>query len=60
MLEQFNECGVQAVSTKAVSTKAVAKRQEGSERVIFNYLQINNELLITVLDHFSKYDNLII
>jgi len=51
-IEVIDELGIQALSTREI-----AKRQGISEAALFRHFKSKNELLIAVLDHFSKFDN---
>jgi AcrR family transcriptional regulator len=54
-IDEIDRNGIQSVSTREI-----AKRQGVSERVIFKYFPRKNDLILAVLDHFSKYDQAII
>lgn len=51
-VEIIDELGIQGLSTKEI-----AKRQGISEGTLFRHFRSKNEILLAVLDHFSKYDN---
>jgi len=51
-IEVIDELGIQALSTREI-----ARRQGVSEAALFRHYKSKNELLIAVLDHFSKFDN---
>jgi len=51
-IEVIDELGIQALSTREI-----ARRQGISEAALFRHFKSKNELLIAVLDHFSKFDN---
>ena len=50
-VEVIDELGIQRLSTRAI-----AKRQGVSEAVLFRHFKNKNELLIAVLEYFSKFD----
>lgn len=51
-IDVINEFGVQSVSTREI-----AKREGISESTIFKHFPRKNDLLIAVLEYFSKYDD---
>ncbi len=51
-IEVFDELGIQGLSTREI-----ARRQEVSEATLFRHYKNKNELILGVLDHFSKFDN---
>jgi AcrR family transcriptional regulator len=51
-VEIINELGIQGLSTREI-----AKRQGVSEGTIFRHYKSKNELMIGVLDYYSKYDS---
>ena len=48
----IDELGIQRLSTREI-----AKRQGVSEATLFRHFKNKNELLIAVLEHFSKFDD---
>jgi len=54
-IEVINEQGLQGLTTREV-----AKKQGISESTIFKHYKSKNELILAVLDYFSKYDQSII
>lgn len=53
-IDEIDRSGIQSVSTKEI-----AKRQGVSERIIFKYFPRKNDLILAVLDYFTKFDNAI-
>lgn len=51
-IDTINEIGIQGLSTREI-----AKRQGVSEATIFRHYKSKNELLIAVLDFYSKFDS---
>lgn len=51
-IEIIDELGIQGLSTREI-----AKRQGVSEATLFRHFKNKNELLMAVLDHFSKFDD---
>ncbi|MDF2675252.1 MAG: transcriptional regulator TetR family [Clostridiales bacterium] len=51
-IDIINEIGIQGLSTREI-----AKRQGVSEATIFRHYKSKNELLIAVLDFYSKFDS---
>lgn len=51
-IEVIDELGIQGLSTREI-----ARRQGVSEATLFRHYKSKNELLLGVLDHFSKFDN---
>ncbi|NLP00427.1 MAG: TetR/AcrR family transcriptional regulator [Clostridiaceae bacterium] len=51
-IEVIDELGIQGLSTREI-----ARRQDVSEATLFRHYKNKNELLLGVLDHFSKFDN---
>lgn len=51
-IEVLDELGIQGLSTREI-----ARRQGVSEATLFRHFKSKNELLLGVLDHFSKFDN---
>ncbi len=47
----IDELGIQGLSTREV-----ARRQDISEGTIFKHFRNKNELMIAILEHYSKYD----
>ena len=54
-IEIINEIGIQGLSTREI-----AKRLSISEGTIFKHFNTKNEILLAVLDHYSKFDKDII
>lgn len=54
-IDEIDKNGIQAVSTREI-----AKKQGVSERVIFKYFPKKSDLILAVLEHYSKYDTAII
>ncbi len=54
-IDEIDRNGIQAVSTREI-----AKKQGVSERVIFKYFPKKNDLMLAVLEYYSKYDTAII
>ncbi|MEG6584769.1 TetR/AcrR family transcriptional regulator [Dendrosporobacter sp. 1207_IL3150] len=50
-IDIINELGIQGLSTKEL-----AKRQGISEGTLFKHFRSKNEIILSVLDHFAKYD----
>ncbi|MDF2569801.1 MAG: transcriptional regulator TetR family [Sporomusa sp.] len=50
-IEIIDELGIQGMSTKEL-----AKRQGISEGTLFKHFKRKNEIILDVLDHFSKFD----
>ncbi|SMC97856.1 TetR/AcrR family transcriptional regulator [Sporomusa malonica] len=50
-IEIIDDLGIQGLSTKEL-----AKRQEISEGTLFKHFKSKNEIILAVLDHFSKFD----
>jgi len=50
-IEIIDELGIQGLSTREI-----AKRQGISEGTLFRHFKSKNEIVIAVLDYFSKYD----
>lgn len=53
-IDEIEECGIQAVSTKEI-----AKKLGISESIIFKHFSKKSDLLISVFEHFSQYDDAI-
>jgi AcrR family transcriptional regulator len=51
-IDVINEMGIQSLSTREI-----AKRQGVSEATLFRHFKSKNELLIAVLDFYSKFDS---
>ncbi|MGI6084226.1 MAG: TetR/AcrR family transcriptional regulator [Acetivibrionales bacterium] len=51
-IEVLDELGIQGLSTREI-----AKRQGVSEATLFRHYKSKNELLLGMLDHYSKFDN---
>ncbi len=51
-IEIIDELGIQRLSTREI-----ARRQDVSEATLFRHFKNKNDLLIAVLDHFSKFDD---
>lgn len=54
-IETLNEVGIQNLSTKLI-----AKREGVSEGTLFRHFKNKTEIMIAVIDHFSKFDDAII
>lgn len=54
-IEIIDELGIQGLSTREI-----AKRQEISEGTLFKHFKSKNEIILTVLDKFSQFDDEII
>ena len=50
-IEIIDELGIQGLSTREI-----AKRQEISEGTLFRHFKSKNDIILAVLDYFSKYD----
>lgn len=50
-VEIIDELGIQGLSTREI-----AKRQAISEGTLFRHFKTKNDIILAVLDHFSKYD----
>jgi len=50
-VEVINDLGIQGLSTREI-----AKRQGISEGTIFKHFRTKNELMLSILDHYSQYD----
>ena len=50
-IEIINELGIQGLSTREI-----ARRQEISEGTLFRHYKSKNDIILAVLDDFSKYD----
>ncbi len=48
----IDELGIQGLTTKEI-----ARRQEMSEATLFRHFKSKNELLLSVLDYYSKFDS---
>lgn len=53
-IEIIDDLGIQGLSTKEL-----AKRQQISEGTLFKHFKSKNEIIIAVLEHFSKFDTAI-
>lgn len=51
-IEIIDELGIQGLSTREIS-----KRQGVSEATLFRHFRSKNELLLSVLEYYSKFDN---
>lgn len=51
-IDIIDELGIQGLSTREI-----ARRQDLSEATLFRHFASKNDLLIAVLDYFSKFDN---
>lgn len=51
-IEIIDELGIQRLSTREI-----ARRQDVSEATLFRHFKSKNQLLVAVLDYFSKFDN---
>jgi len=51
VIEIINDLGIQGLSTREI-----AKRQEISEGTLFKHFKNKNEILLSVLEHYSQYD----
>lgn len=54
-IEVINERGIQGLSVREV-----AKRQGISNASIFSHFKSKSELILSVLDHFTQYDSVVI
>lgn len=50
-IEIISDSGIQGLSTKEL-----AKRQEITESLLYRYFRSKDEIIITVLEHFSQFD----